>query len=133
MRTLRKIVALFAVLVASAVATGNLSAQGVPASGASAFLGAWTMNVEGYPIELSITNEGGQVASEINVGSGASKATSITQANGSLTLSYVIDIEGQTAPIAFKLTPGGAGMDVSVDVAQGMYTGTARATKKAAS
>jgi len=132
MSTPKKLTALLAVVVAAfAGAVSSASAQTVPVSEAQAFLGAWTMNIEGTPVELNILDVDGQVAAEMSAMGSTSRATSVSRAEESLTLSYVLDIDGQVAPIVVKLTPQGDNLAAGIDVAQGMYMANATAVRKA--
>ena len=117
----------FATFVA---ALSGATAQTVPVSDAAEFLGSWTMNVEGTPVELTILDVDGQVAADMSAMGSTSRATSVTRADESLTLNYVLDIEGQSAPITVKLTPQGENLTAGIDVAQGMYMTNATAVRR---
>jgi hypothetical protein len=119
-----------ALAVAFALSTQSATAQGVPVAEAQAFMGAWVISVEGNQLELNITDAEGQVAADVVVMGTTSKITTIEKTDESLSLAYVVDLDGQQAPISIRLTPDGTNLATVIDVADGMYTANATATRK---
>lgn len=118
--------AIFAVI---AIAATQAQAQSVPAADAQAFMGAWTLSVEGMPLQIDIKDQEGQVAAEVEVMGMRSPITEISKADEALLLRYVADLDGQQAPITIRLTPSGENLATVIDVADGMFTANAVATK----
>lgn len=127
----KKISAVAGVLaVALVMSAQNVVAQGVPVAEAQAFLGAWLISVEGNALELTIKDEGGQVAADVIAMGATSKITTIAKVEDALNLSYVTDIGGQVAPISFSLKPEGENLATVINVGDGMFTANATATRK---
>ncbi len=127
----KKIVSSFAVVFAVlAAAASAVSAQSIPVAEARAFLGTWTVSVEGTPLELTILDADGQVAADVNVMGTTSRVTQVTRAEESISLSWLADMQGQEAPITIRLTPQGDNLATVINVADGMFTASATATRK---
>jgi hypothetical protein len=131
MSILGKITSSFAcVLALMAVVASAASAQSIPVADAQPFLGAWTLSVEGTPLELNIVDAQGQVAADVIVMGTTSRVTQIAKAEESISLTWVADMQGQQAPITIRLTPQGTNLATVIDVADGMFTANATATRK---
>jgi invasion protein IalB len=104
--------------------------QTVPAGEAQAFLGSWNLSIEGTPLGISIKDEGGQVAADVDLMGAVTKVTTISKDGETLNLRYVADLQGQQAPITIKLTPSGANLSAVIDVADGMFSANGTATKR---
>lgn len=131
MSILRKITSMFAVgFTVLAVGVTAASAQSIPVAEAQAFIGAWTLSVEGTPLELNILDAQGQVAADVIVMGTTSRVTQIEKADETISLSWVADMQGQQAPITIRLTPQGGNLATVIDVGDGMFTANATATRK---
>lgn len=125
-------------LVAAALAVGlagvsRTEAQ-VPVADAQAFIGGWTLAVDAqgqaFQMGLNITNEGGNVAAEVNSELGSQKVSQISKNADKLVLAYSMDAQGQQIPIVITLTPTAAGLDAALDFAGGMFTAAGKGTKR---
>jgi hypothetical protein len=139
-RTLSRLLpALVALVIGSAFAApATAAAQSAPvrAADAQAFLGEWavTVDAQGQPvvIELDITDENGNVVAEVNdpMGGGTIRIDRISKTGDNLVLSYDLDAQGQQFPISVTLSPAADALNANIDVAGGMLTTTAKATRR---
>lgn len=125
-------------LVVGIAGPATVAAQDSPvrAADARAFLGEWAIAVDAQGqavvIELDITEENGNVAAEVNdpMGGGSVRINRISKAGDNLVLSYDVDAQGQAFPIRVTLTPEADALNAAIDVAAGMFTTTAKATRR---
>jgi hypothetical protein len=123
-------------LVAAGPASSAVQAAAqVTAADAAAFVGDWTMALEGpngpATFDLSIKVENDKVTGQITGGTTAAQPfTSITKADQSLLLGYSFDYEGNPVDAVVRLTPAEGKMSAQIDFAGGAYVMTGSATKK---
>jgi len=136
MRSLYRIsfvAATFALLLALA-SVSSANAQTIPVAEAQTFLGSWVLALEAQgqavAMDLNITDDAGNVAAEVVSPMGAQKISKIARNEAKLLLSATMDLQGQAIPISILLTPTDAGVDVEMNVAEGMFVAQGKGTKK---
>src|SRR5690606_13674160 len=117
-------------LAATIFGAPGASAQSDPVAEAEAFLGTWTLSVEGTPLELNILDADGQVAADVIAMGTTSRVTQVTRSDETISLSWVADMDGMQAPITMRLTPREGYLATVIDVGDGMFTANATATRK---
>ncbi len=131
-------IALALLVVGVMMGATTAAAQDAPVrtADARAFLGEWSVNIDAQgqavAIELDITDANGNIAAEVNdpMGGGSLTIDRISKSGDNLVLSYDVDAQGQEFPIRVTLTPDGDALNASIDVAAGMFTTTAKATRR---
>jgi hypothetical protein len=124
-----------AVLVAGLLAPVQSGGQ-VTATDAAAFLGDWTLTLQGPngpgTFDLTVKVEKEKVVGEItNPQLPTQPITSIAKADKTLVLRYTFMWEGNPVDAAVSLTPADDGkVAAQIDFAGGAYTMTGTATKK---
>ena len=127
----KKLASWFAIALAATIfGAHGASAQSVPVAEAEAFLGTWTLSVEGTPLELNILDADGQVAADVIAMGTTSRVTQVTRSDETISLSWVADMDGMQAPITMRLTPREGNLATVIDVGDGMFTANATATRK---
>ena len=134
----RFVPALFALFVVAIAAPGTAAAQSAPvrAADAQAFLGEWAVEIDAQGqavvFELDIIDENGNVVAEVNdpMNGGAIRIDRVSKSGDNLVLSYNLDAQGQQFPISVTLAPAADALDARIDVASGMFTSTAKATRR---
>jgi hypothetical protein len=132
MARLTGIVALAIVLV-----TGVISAQSLSPADAGAFMGSWTLSLDGPqgPFEQSMVlkDEGGKVVAEISnqIQPEAQKVTDVSKKGEELILKYAGNFQGNPFDAVITLTPDGTDKcKVSFDINSGMFTMNGTGAKK---
>lgn len=129
-------IALAAILMVGATAPLAVSAQSsLDTAEAEAFVGNWDLEVMsdmgGGTMDLSIVDQGGKVAVEMGSAEmgGTQEVTDVAKVGDALHLTMELDMQGQVFPIVVVLNTTDAGLDVNVDVADGMFVAQGTGTR----
>ena len=120
-----------AALLLLALPSPDLVAQAsdatIPVAGAEAFLGTWTVNVNGdtgpVTLQVAFTNNEGRLAVRISGGADGTEGRTIQRiskgSDGALQVAYSLAIQGQAVPSVLTLTPQGATTTATISLAGG--------------
>ncbi|MDR0788275.1 MAG: hypothetical protein LBG44_10495 [Gemmatimonadota bacterium] len=131
----RVLPALFAVFAISAFAGTHAAQAQVSAADGAAFVGQWAVALDAqgqtFVLNLDITNQGGNLAAQVSSDmTPTAQAESIKKSGDKLVLSYTLDAQGQSVPLALTLSPTSAGLDATMNVADGMFTADGKGTRR---
>jgi hypothetical protein len=106
------------------------------AENAAAFLGEWTLNLEGpngpSVMSLALKNNAGRISGEISAATPPGQTISdFTRRATSLELRYTFELDGTHVEGVVTLTPDQGKMAASVSYAEGAFVMEGTATKKA--
>ena len=132
MRTLPKLFAALALVVAGSGATDALAQSSIPTADAQAFVGTWAVNIEAqgqqFTMNVAIKDAAGSLAADVTAEQMGSQAVKTISKNGeSLVLAYEAEAQGQVFPIKITMAPDGA---TQIDFADGMFTASGTGTKQ---
>jgi len=131
-RRLALIAALLGVVVSPRAAYAQSE---LDASEATAFLGSWTISMQGdfaFEFPLVLEDQGGKVAANVggfDPSAGMTAVTDITLSGEGILLRYDIDAQGQIVPASLEITPRGDGFAAILEIADGAFTVDGIATK----
>ena len=137
MRKLPLLLVALAALITVAIGPGASDAvaqTSVATADAQPFLGDWTVALDAqgqtFTMDINVQDDGGNVAAEVSSQMGSTTVQRIAKNGENLVLSYTMDAQGQMVPVRMTLVPEDAGVDVSVDFADGMFQTTGKGTRK---
>ena len=114
-----------------------LRAQNLSPADAGAFMGAWTLTLDGpqgsFEMSLTVKDEGGKVVGEMSnqVQPETQKITDVTKETGDLVLKFAGNFQGNPFDAKITLTPDGANKaKVVFDVNGGQFSMSGTGTKK---
>jgi hypothetical protein len=126
----RMVPALFALAIA--IPSAAAAQSSLDTSAAGTFMGSWELEFESpqgaLVMDLALTDSGGKVAANVsNEMMGGQEVTDVSISGDNLVLRYEIDAQGQIAPVALTVTPGGT---ATMDFADGMFVMEGTAAKQ---
>jgi hypothetical protein len=113
-------------LQASAL-VAQTNVETIPVAGVEAFLGSWTVNVNGdtgpVTLQVAITDNAGRLAVRISGGAEGTEGRTVQRISksqdGALQVAYTLAIQGQSVPSVLTLKPEGATTTATVSLAGG--------------
>jgi len=125
------------IALAIALSSVMAAAQALTAADAGAFMGSWSLNLDGpqgaFEQTLVLKEEGGKVVGELSnqMMPEVQKVTDVSKDKDNLVLKYPGNFQGQAFDAAITLVPDGKDkVKVSFDINGGQFTMNGTGTKK---